>query len=341
MTMDTEEASGGRSPEPDEQQPVQESKSCYKIRDKSREKKELLQNVSEEKIRELVRKAREADSLANLYPLGKVVRGALVFHHLSSSTFEKMKAVLETEPTHPIIKLDYLRQPPRARHGRLISEFADQVARQMLSSRLLPTSILSFNNLWGCRNNWVRLKHHGAERYVEAHGSLCLFRYDNEFLIVDCTFAKPSREIENKARDYLYGAKPPLNFAVFIHIDTCSTLNVPATASTAETQKGEPWHPDHTKLLSTDRVTVSVYQNVLITTKSGKLRRDMKTVVDNAEVWPTPATDKDFFTIKWSDMNWGLWEDLVTEKNLHPARSPFGAARCHVCRKSHETLPGY
>lgn len=62
--MDVKIASGGRSPEPFEQQPVQKRKSDLKVRDKSREKKELLQNVSEEKIRELVRQAREANSLA-------------------------------------------------------------------------------------------------------------------------------------------------------------------------------------------------------------------------------------------------------------------------------------
>lgn len=63
-TMDIEVAGGGQSPELFDQQRVQASKSDLQVRDKSREKKDILQNVSEEKIRELVRQAREANSLA-------------------------------------------------------------------------------------------------------------------------------------------------------------------------------------------------------------------------------------------------------------------------------------
>lgn len=278
----------------------------------------------------------------SLYPLGKFVRGALVSHHLSSSIFEKLQIVLETEPRHPIIKLDYLKRTPGARHGRLIvtirhdlanrfSQFAPDIAEQMRVAALLPASVLSSENLWPFTNNWVKLKHRGRERYVEAHGSLSLYHYDNEFLIVDCTFAKPSRDTESKAQDYIFGARRPLNFAVFIHIDTISepttsdrktTPNIPVTAITAETQEQQPWHPDHKRLLPSDRVTVTVYQGVVKTTESGKLVRVMSTVVDNVEVWPAPATDKDFFTIKWSDMNWTPWEDFVAERELAPSPEP-------------------
>lgn len=62
--MDTEAGSGGLSPDTDRQQPLQEDKSDYVVRDRSRQKKKRLQNVSREKIRELVQKAREAHSLA-------------------------------------------------------------------------------------------------------------------------------------------------------------------------------------------------------------------------------------------------------------------------------------
>lgn len=262
-----------------------------------------------------------------------MVRGALIFHHLSIDVFERLKTVLETEDRHPIISLDFLKRTARARNGRLIitmrhpliyalAQFTPQIAKQMEADGLLPAGILSWNTLLAPTQTSVRLKWGARERYIQAHGSLSLFRHDREFLIVEFTYAKRSKEIISKARDYIFGSDPPINIVVFVQIDNTDGSEVIEDGTRAETQVEDPWHEDHDTLLQTDRVTVTVFKCVPMTTESGELRSVMSTVIDKVEVWPTPATDKDFFTIKWSDMNWSPWEKFAAERELAPGPEP-------------------
>ena len=84
-------------------------------------------------------------------------------------------------------------------------------------------------------------------------------------------------------------------------------------------QENEGRVEDKPVLTPQDTVRVTVFVPLVTPTDDGD-HVSLGTAIDGLEVFPKSATENDFFIIKWSDVNCGLWQDFRTRYQL-PADS--------------------
>jgi len=274
----------------------------------------------------------------SLHPTGIIVGDSLVLHHVQTVVFERLNKILTEETiSSPTIKLDFLKRTPHARSGRLIitkpssfvehfDNFADLVRRQIQKQEDLDRG-----DIWPGRSRMV-LTWGPRERHVEPYGSLAYVDVDCPFLVVECVRSMRSQDMKRKAQDYIYGTRPPITFVIFIHIDAIKTRVFEAgDTGTTDVRSGEDAEgsaeekksrPAKKRSGRHDGVAVTVFKSVVTPTESGASKLSMTTIFNDLEVYPKPVTDKDVFPIKFSDVNYGSWEEFAAQHGIEPGPEP-------------------
>lgn len=235
---------------------------------------------------------------------------------MSSSVVDTLKAVLDEEPRHPIVKLDFLRRTLRARHGRLVitlpnilheafGDFSNAIKTSMIVQGFIP-AVLGDRSIRQLGSATMDLSHSDGSRKAEPDASLGLFGGKFPFLVFECARTQLEEDVVLKAQDYIHGSRGQISFVVMIKIDTPKAR-----------RHEEPVIREPGRLALSDKVSVSVFTPAYKQKpESSRRTLTMATLVDKLEVFPTPPTTRDFFTIRWSHVHYVPWNDFVSEHGL-------------------------